>query len=327
MIGVAQISTGVSAATLFEIGGKVANPSNKESSTKEVSNQERDTTEASSLSLLKRNKIYGLSNSTTMQINAKESMERGSEEVLEKEENTAISGRYFAILIGVSDYQYNSESLRDLNEPTQDVVRLKTLLEDKYEFQSENLSTLLNPTRSELIDAMEALHNKIGKDDNLLIFYAGHGIWDKALNVGYWLPSDAKHNSKSNWISNSTLRDYIAGIDSKHTLLISDACFSGSIFKTREVGQSLNDVGFSRIYRLPSRGAMTSGTLNSVPDKSKFMEYLLKRLDNNQQQYLSAKQLFHQIETAVINNTSNIPQFGVIQNSGDEGGDFIFIKK
>jgi hypothetical protein len=30
---------------------------------------------------------------------------------------------------------------------------------------------------------------------------------------------------------------------------------------------------------------------------------------------------------AVINNSENIPQFGTIQNVGDEGGDFIFIKR
>jgi len=33
--------------------------------------------------------------------------------------------------------------------------------------------------------------------------------------------------------SNSVLRDYLREINSKHTLLITDACFGGSIFKTR----------------------------------------------------------------------------------------------
>jgi hypothetical protein len=30
---------------------------------------------------------------------------------------------------------------------------------------------------------------------------------------------------------------------------------------------------------------------------------------------------------AVMNNSENVPQFGTIQNVGDEGGDFIFIKR
>ena len=196
-----------------------------------------------------------------------------------------------------------------------------------YSFNEDDITILNDPTRSEIIDGFEILSNSITERDNLLVFYAGHGIWDEKLEVGYWLPSDAKSSSKANWISNSTIRDYISGLDSKHTLLITDACFSGSIFRTREVTKSIDEMGFAKIYRLPSRNAMTSGTLNTVPDESRFMEYLIKRLEDNERDYFLAKQLFFEIETAVINNTNNVPQYGTIQNTGDEGGDFIFIKK
>jgi hypothetical protein len=33
------------------------------------------------------------------------------------------------------------------------------------------------------------------------------------------------------------------------------------------------------------------------------------------------------MKMAVINNSENIPQFGTIRNVGDNGGDFIFIKR
>jgi hypothetical protein len=32
-------------------------------------------------------------------------------------------------------------------------------------------------------------------------------------------------------------------------------------------------------------------------------------------------------KAAVINNSRNAPQFGEIQDAGDEGGDFVFIRK
>lgn len=144
--------------------------------------------------------------------------------------------------------------------------------------------------------------------------------------MGYWLPSDAKTDNKGNWISNSTVRDYISGIQSKHTLLVTDACFGGSIFKTREVIAEINEFAVAKIYQLPSRKAMTSGTLTTVPDNSKFMEYLLKRLRDNTNKFLTARQLFFSLEAAVMNNTNTVPQFGVIQEAGDEGGDFIFMK-
>lgn len=37
--------------------------------------------------------------------------------------------------------------------------------------------------------------------------------------------------------------------------------------------------------------------------------------------------LFTRMYEPNVNNASTIPQYGVIQGAGDEGGDFIFIKK
>jgi hypothetical protein len=72
---------------------------------------------------------------------------------------------------------------------------------------------------------------------------------------------------------------------------------------------------------------MTSVTLSEVTDESVFMKYLLKQLQENEDLYLSSEQLFSKIKMAVMNNSKTIPQFGTIQDTGDEGGDFIFIRK
>lgn len=244
-----------------------------------------------------------------------------------KEANAGNRPTYYALLIGVEKYQYTNAGLANLNQPVKDATTFQQVLVQDYNFQPQNVSFLKNPSRDQIISAFEDMARKITPKDNLLIFYAGHGIWDERLKVGYWLPSDAKTDNKSNWIANSTVRDYISGIQSKHTLLITDACFSGSIFKTREVIAEVNEYAVAKIYQLPSRKAMTSGTLTTVPDQSKFMEYLLKRLRDNSNQFLTARQLFFSVETAVMNNTNTVPQFGVIQETGDEGGDFIFMKR
>jgi hypothetical protein len=72
---------------------------------------------------------------------------------------------------------------------------------------------------------------------------------------------------------------------------------------------------------------MTSGTFTEVPDQSVFIKYLIDRLQNNLEKYLTSEQLFSRFRMAVINNSSVLPQYGVIQDVGDEGGDFIFILK
>lgn len=248
-------------------------------------------------------------------------------EVVQEKEEITNSPNYYSLIIGVDKYQFASANLFNLNKPIKDASTLRDILVSKYSFSPANSIFLQNPTRADILRAFEELAKKVTQKDNVLIFYAGHGFWDERLKVGYWLPSDSKTDDKSGWIANSTIRDYIAGIQSKHTLLISDACFSGSIFKTREVNSEISGWGVSKIYQLPSRKAMTSGTLTTVPDDSKFMEYMVKRLTENTSKYFTSRQLFFSIETAVLNNTSTVPQLGVIQDTGDEGGDFIFIKK
>ena len=86
-------------------------------------------------------------------------------------------------------------------------------------------------------------------------------------------------------------------------------------------------MAISKLYELKSRKAMTSGTLTTVPDRSAFTHYLIDRLENNEQEYLSSEQLFSSIRIPVINNSNVVPQYGEIMQVGDEGGDFIFISK
>ena len=234
--------------------------------------------------------------------------------------------KYYALIIGINTYA--DPAIEDLDNPVPDATELQRVLLSHYMFAKENVIFLTNPTRSTIIESFDALSEKITNRDHLLIFYAGHGIWDERLNQGFWLPTDARMNSKAQWLSNSTIRDYIGGIKSKHTLLITDACFSGSIFKER--GVTFNDgKALLEMYKLPSRKAMTSGALKTVPDKSVFITYLTKNLITNERPLLSAEELFRTFKIAVINNSVNgqVPQYGPIGQAGDEGGDFIFLKR
>ena len=241
-------------------------------------------------------------------------------------EEPVVQGNYYALVIAVQDYQ--DPSVNSLQYPLQDGQNLVNTLTTYYNFESKNVTFLKNPTRSLIIQTLDQLQKKLSERDNLLIFYAGHGYWDERLKQGFWLPSNATQASRAEWISNGTIRDYVSGVTTKHTLLISDACFSGGIFKTRDAFAKDN-VAIRELYKLPSRKAMTSGTLKVVPDKSVFVEYLLKRLKDNTETLMSAENLFASFRQAVINNSPNqqVPQYGEIRETGDEGGDFIFVRK
>jgi hypothetical protein len=214
-----------------------------------------------------------------------------------------------------------------LAQPTKDVDKLFEVLNQSYGFTVENTVIQKNPSREELIDTLDLLSDAVAQNDSLLIFYAGHGFWDEQFEQGYWLPRDAKSNAKASWISNATIRDYMKGIRTKHTLLVSDACFSGGLFRTRSAfgaESKLTNV----LFQLTSRKAITSGTLTEVPDRSVFLSYLIRQLQANSDSFLSSTELFNRFRIAVLNNSvlDQVPQHGVVQGAGDEGGDFIFVR-
>ena len=231
---------------------------------------------------------------------------------------------FYGLIIGINNY--HDPAINSLDNPVNDAEALLNVLTTRYNFDRRNIRYLPNALREHIIMALDDLSRQVTSDDNLLIFYAGHGYWDETSGNGYWLPSDARRISKADWFRNSTLVDYLKKIQSKHTLVITDACFGGSIFQTRAAFVD-TPKAIEMLYELPSRQAMTSGNLTEVPDQSSFTKFLIQRLNSNQEQYLSSQQLYSNLRMAVINNSDAIPRFGEIRNVGDQGGDFIFIRK
>jgi hypothetical protein len=234
------------------------------------------------------------------------------------------TGKYYALIIGINDYQ--DPNINSLDFCIRDAEAFYNAVTSFYTFEKENVKFLKNATMADIVTSLDYFAKVVKPTDSFLIFYAGHGVWNKTSETGFWLPSDARKNSTLNWFRNSALRDFLREVNSKHTLLVTDACFAGSIFKTRAAFSDA-DIAVNKLYELPSRKAMTSGTLTEVPDQSAFLKYMIERLGSNKEKYLSSEQLFSSFRTAVINNSNVIPQYGEIKDVGDEGGDFIFIHR
>jgi hypothetical protein len=230
---------------------------------------------------------------------------------------------YYALVIAVQDY--DDPDINDLKQPIRDATRFIDIISSQYNFDKENIEFMKNPTRADIIGKLLQMRNKVTTEDNLLIYYAGHGWWDEEMKTGYWFPRDADRDNPVDWLPNTDLTNYLSVLKTKHTLLISDACFSGGIFESRAAFNNVRSV--EKLYKVPSRKAMTSGALNEVPDESVFIEYLIKRLAENNKKYLPGAELYSSMREAVENNSKNEPQYGTIQGVGDEGGDFIFIRR
>jgi tetratricopeptide (TPR) repeat protein len=233
------------------------------------------------------------------------------------------SGNYHALLLAVENY--DDFSFRDLEKPIDDATELQNILTSDYNFQPNDVIFLKNPKKEEILAKLAYFQDKLGPEDNLLIYYSGHGIVKN--EVGYWLPGDAQKESRMAWLSNAELRDYMNGMKARHTLIIADACFSGSIFNGSF--RDAEEFACEEMAKVKSRRAMTSGAGTVVPDESVFFKYLIQKLKENTAGCLSAESLYSKIKPAVIYNSPNnhIPQFGVLPQVGDEGGNFIFRKK
>ncbi len=109
-------------------------------------------------------------------------------------------GRNFALLIGCQNYDDNT--IPSLDNPIADAIKLKLILKNNYNFSETNIITLFNPEQSDFKKQFLELNEEILPEDNLVIFYAGHGIWVEKEKKGYWMLTDAKLNDVNTWLPN-----------------------------------------------------------------------------------------------------------------------------
>ena len=244
-------------------------------------------------------------------------------------------GVYRALIIGNNEYKDQQGKWEPLSTAITDAREVARLLEEQYGFT--DIKLLENATRRDVLLALEELANKSLKNDNVLIYYAGHGFLDDESNKGFWVPVDANGSDHTTFLRNSTIRDEVSSIASRvqHTLLISDSCFSGSLLRTASRGISESDYTekyFEKVSNKKSVQIMAAGGFEFVDDDyresghSPFTYFLINELKTNNSPMFTVSQLSGNVERAVANNVEQVPESGVLQGAGDELGEFIFIK-
>ena len=128
---------------------------------------------------------------------------------------------------------------------------------------------MLNPERADITKTLNALVKRLSPDDDLLIYYAGHGI--EVEGDGYWVPKDGQPEDDTNWIANDYITKKLKNIKATNVLLISDSCFSGTLsrgitFETEDVNGAIADNRLQKLQDTKSRIVITSGNLEPVLD-------------------------------------------------------------
>jgi hypothetical protein len=146
-----------------------------------------------------------------------------------------------ALLIGIDKYP----KLTQLEGCVNDVQLMRGILQDNFGFPPENITLLANDqaTRDAILAALDALVERTGQDDVVVIHYAGHGsqMTDREDDEPDGLdetimPFDAARGEGMNRdITDDEIHLRLVGLGKKtsYTTLIFDSCHSGTI--TRDV--------------------------------------------------------------------------------------------
>lgn len=232
-------------------------------------------------------------------------------------------GSYHAVVIGIDDY----ESLPKLKTAIADARAVAATLREDYGY---TVKLLENPDRGDIIDTFDELREVLSEQDNLLIYYAGHGWLDKQSGRGYWLPIDARSDRRSRWVSNTDLTDALQALLAKHVMVVADSCYSGTLTRSIKVPER-NKAYLERIAKKRARVVLSSGGLEPVADSgggkhSVFAAQFLKALRSNEG-VLDGTKLFEKVRNTVVLNADQTPEYSDIRKAGHEGGDFLFVRR
>jgi hypothetical protein len=254
------------------------------------------------------------------------------------------SGKRYAVIIGNADYGA-ATGFNALATPIADADALEAVLTGKYGFttaitlpsgQPASLS-LRNASGRDTQMALYNVSQVAGDNDTVLIYYAGHGIYEPMTTTAFWVPTDAVAGVPPTYLSASTISEAIARIQARKVLLISDSCFSGALLRGGPAQAEKIDAdkrldALLALQKRKSRILISSGNNEPVSDAggdghSIFAQALLNGLDNEDHDEFSARELFDgYILTAVAANSKQEPQFRPLDNVGHDGGDVIFLK-
>ena len=230
----------------------------------------------------------------------------------------------YLFIVGINDYQYWPH----LNNAVKDANDVAGTLMGMYDFEFSNVTLIKDEqaTRNNIYKGLRSLIERVTPKDNLLIYFSGHGFYDELLSEGYWIPVDAKLNNSGDYLSNSDILKILGNIDSQHTFLVADACFSGSLFNEQKRGYAEN------VEQFRSRWGLASGRLEAVSDgsvgqNSPFAENFLKFLKENPKDKVAVSELVQFVKIQVSEVSDQTPIGNPLKGAGDEGGEFVFYKK
>ncbi len=247
------------------------------------------------------------------------------------QKNKAVKRNNYLFFIAIDKYQ----KVARLNNCVRDARDVLSVLLQKYDFKKERLVALFDEeaTRANIIWHLQYFAEKLTENDNLLIYFAGHGYYNQTTNTGYLVPVDK--GDYWDYISHNDFLNYVAFIKTFHTFLLIDSCFSGSLFKYRNLADRRPEDTqkfAERVEGFPSRWGLAAGRIEILADglsgsNSPFARAVLTYLKHAPSPYFPVSDLVQHVKKAVVHNAMQTPVGGPLFGTGDQNGEFVFRMK
>jgi len=236
----------------------------------------------------------------------------------------------YALLFGINKYDHWS----DLVNPVYDVEAIGKELEERYGFQVEIIKDAEQDAVMTKLREYAQINYK--PQDQLLIFFAGHGQYDDVFGEGFLVAKNSLRNdvSKNSYISHNRIRSNINNIPCSHIFLSMDVCFGGTfdplLASSRSAAyEETNDREYLvRKLSKKTRKYLTSGSKEYVSDgvagsHSPFARNFLEALKSNggEDRILILDEI-----KAYMERLKSTPRFGEF-GSNENGSDFVFISQ
>lgn len=243
----------------------------------------------------------------------------------------ATIGRRHALVVANQRYAHWPA----LDTPVADAQAVADVLASRFGYQT---TLIKDVNRAELLQALVRLRQQVGPEDQVVLYYAGHGQMDDATARGYWIPVDGDPKDLSRWVSVIDVTDQLAAMAARHVLVIADSCYSGTLTRSliprvdHALSLSQRHVPVAHLERQKVRVALTSGGLEPVVDGGSIEHSLFARslLDVLRQVNgpVAAQELFGAVSARFSHLGSRLkltqqPQFAPIGFAGHEAGDFV----
>lgn len=135
----------------------------------------------------------------------------------------------FVLIFNIENYIENDISKVDF--AINDGNKFKEYCIKTLGVPEQNIHLRSDATRNQLrseIKWVKNISDAYGKDANLIVYYSGHGMPDEKSRRAYLLPSDGIANDPESGYALSQLYDELGELNFNASLVLLDACFSGT---------------------------------------------------------------------------------------------------